>query len=65
MKIMYLKFDQIEDLLARRRKLAKKYETLDTMIKHMDIEDVAAVLQRQDQVAEEFTKLNDQLAILN
>jgi ASC-1-like (ASCH) protein len=62
---MHLEFDQTEDLLARRRKLAKKYETLDNMLKYMDIEDVTAVLQRQEQVVEEFAKLNDLLAILN
>ena len=53
------------ELIDERRRLAKKYTTLDNMLKHMDIEDIEAVLRRQTEVEQDLTEIQEILAILN
>ena len=52
-------------LIDERRRLAKKYDTLENMLNYMDVEDVVSVLERQQEVEEQLSDLAHVLAILN
>ena len=52
-------------LIDERRRLAKDYKTLDSMLKYMDAEDVVPILERQQEVENQLSDLAHVLAILN
>jgi hypothetical protein len=52
-------------LIDERRRLAKDYKTLDSMLKYMDVEDVEPVLTQQQKVETQLAELAQVLAILN
>ena len=52
-------------LIAERRRLRKQYETLDNMLKYMDIEDIEKVLARQHSTNEQIEKIDYVMSQLN
>ena len=52
-------------LIDERRRLAKDYKTLDSMLKYMDVEDVEPVLTQQQKVETQLAELAQVMAILN
>jgi hypothetical protein len=52
-------------LIAERRRLNKHYETLENMLKYMDLEDIEKVLSRQSAVHEQLVNLEFVMGPLN
>tara|TARA_R100000664_G_C2667720_1_gene81108 strand:+ start:221 stop:442 length:222 start_codon:yes stop_codon:yes gene_type:complete len=55
----------INKLEEKRKKLLYEYNTLDTMLKYMDIEDTTRVLEKQEAVVQKLLGIRYKLAILN
>ena len=55
----------INKLEEKRQKLLYEYNTLDTMLKYMDIEDTTRVLEKQEAVVQKLLGIRYKLAILN
>lgn len=64
-KIEILSVADINKLEERRKKLIYEYNTLDTMLKYMDIEDTSRVLEKQEAVVQKLLGIRYKLAILN
>ena len=69
-----VRFDQDVEILSvadinkleeKRQKLLYEYNTLDTMLKYMDIEDTTRVLEKQEAVVQKLLGIRYKLAILN
>ena len=52
-------------LIAERRRLRKQYETLNNMLKYMDIEDIEKILARQHSTKEQIEKIDYVMSQLN
>ena len=52
-------------LIAERRRLRKQYETLNNMLKYMDIEDIEKILARQYSTKEQIEKIDYVMSQLN
>ena len=55
----------INKLEEKRQKLLYEYNTLDTMLKYMDIEDTTRVLEKHEAVVQKLLGIRYKLAILN
>ena len=52
-------------IIAERRRLRKQFETLDNMLKYMDVEDIEKVLVKLEDTKEQIEKIDYVMSQLN